>query len=236
MSLLHILLQITATATDTVAQTATTPAPPAQEEISLLMLLFKGGYVMIPILLLSVIAIYIFIERFLYISRAGRVDHHFMQTISQRLEQGDVKGAVSFCASYPYPIAKMLEKGLIRLGSSMRDIESAIEHTANVEINKMEKNMSYLAAVAAIAPMLGFLGTVIGMITAFYNMSVTNNISIGIIAGGIYQKMVTSASGLIVGIIAYTLYTILNNKIDRTVSTMETTTTDFLDMLYKPSI
>jgi biopolymer transport protein ExbB len=226
MSLLVTLLQIT----------AGTEVPPVTEEVSILGLLMKGGYVMIPILFLSVLSLYLFIERFLYISNAGKIDHSFLDRIQQKLSQGDVKGAIDTCSNQKTPVAHILSRGLIRLGSPVRDIENTIESTASVEVAKMEEKLSYISLIAAIAPMFGFLGTVIGMIKAFYNISVSDNISIGIIAGGIYEKMVTSASGLVVGIIAFIFYTILNNKIDQAVSNIEVVTTEFLDTLYKPSV
>ncbi len=206
----------------------------SEQGISLLDLLFKGGYVMIPILLLSVISVYLFIERYNYIKQTGKYDPYFLTHINQQLKDGNVNGAISYCDQSDYTIAKMLQKGLYRLGSPMRDIESAIEYMANVEIAKMEKNLSFLSAIAAIAPMLGFLGTVTGMIKSFYNISISDNISISIIAGGIYEKMVTSGAGLVVGIIAHVFYVYLNNMIDRTINDMEIKTIEFMDILHKP--
>ena len=231
MNLSFILLQITAST----APEATQPVT-GGDEMSLFDLLLKGGYVMIPIILLSVISLYLFVERYLYIKQAGKVDPYFLTNIKQKLKDGDVKSAIEYCDQTNYPIAKMLQKGLYRLGSPMRDIESAIEYMANVEIAKMEKNLSFLSAIAAIAPMLGFLGTVTGMIKSFYSISVADNISIGIIAGGIYEKMVTSGAGLVVGIIAHVFYTYLNNMIDRTINNMEMKTIEFMDILYKPQL
>lgn len=228
MSISFILLQIM---TDTTVAPVTT-----EEEISLLELLFKGGYVMIPILLLSVLSFYLFIERYMYIKKIGKDDPHFLTLINQQLREGNVKAAIEYCDKSEYTIAKMLQKGLYRLGSSMRDIESAIEYKANLEISRMEKNLSFLSAIAAIAPMLGFLGTVSGMIKSFHSISVTDNISISIIAGGIYEKMVTSGAGLVVGIIAHVFYVYLNNMIDRTISNMEVKTIEFMDILHKPQL
>ncbi|HVD99996.1 MAG TPA: MotA/TolQ/ExbB proton channel family protein [Cytophagaceae bacterium] len=231
MNLSFILLQIV---TDTTAAAA---APEATDKgISILELLFKGGYVMIPILLLSVLSVYFFIERYLYIKKTGKYDPYFLTHINQQLKEGNIKGAIEYCDQSDYTIAKMLQKGLYRLGSPMRDIESAIEYKANVEISKMEKNLSFLSAIAAIAPMLGFLGTVTGMIKSFHSISVTDNISISIIAGGIYEKMVTSGAGLVVGIIAHVFYVYLNNMIDRTINDMEMKTIEFMDILHKPQL
>jgi biopolymer transport protein ExbB len=189
------------------------------EEFSVLDLLGKGGYVMYPIGFLFAAAVFLFIERYLYIRKTA----------------GNVQGAINFCKATSYPIAKLLEKGLSRLGSPIRDIEAAIENKAKVEIYNMEKNLGILSAIARIAPMFGFLGTVTGMIRTFHNISISNKIDISTIAGGIYEKMVTSASGLIVGIIAYVLYTLLTTMIDRTINKMEITAIDFLDILHKPA-
>jgi biopolymer transport protein ExbB len=227
MSFLFTLLQITSAAEVPVA---------TEDQMSVLGLLMKGGYVMIPILLLSVLSLYLFIERFLFISSVGKIDRSFLDRIKQKLNQGDVKGALDNCASEKTPIAQILSKGLIRLGSPVRDIESALESAAGVQVARMEEKLPYLSLIAAIAPMFGFLGTVIGMLKAFYAISIADNISIGIIAGGIYEKMITSATGLIVGILAFVFYTILNSKVDTSVSNIEAETTDFLDTLYKPSV
>ncbi|HSZ24316.1 MAG TPA: MotA/TolQ/ExbB proton channel family protein [Cytophagaceae bacterium] len=229
MNSLFILLQIVSD-TSSSAQVVNV----SSQEISLLDLLLKGGYVMIPILLLSLISVYLFIERYLYIKKTGNIDPYFITNINRNLSDGNIQGAISYCNQSDFTIAKMLQKGLYRLGSPMRDIESAIEYMANVEIAKMEKNISFLSAIAAIAPMLGFLGTVTGMIKSFYAISISDNISISIIAGGIYEKMVTSGAGLVVGILAHVFSVYLNNMIDRTINDMEIKTIEFLDILYKP--
>lgn len=231
MNSLFVLLQIVTDTSSVGSQVST-----SGDELSLFNLLVKGGYVMIPILFLSVISVYLFVERYLYIKKSGRLDSYFLTHIDQQLKEGNIKGAIAYCDKSDYTIAKMLQKGLYRLGSPMRDIESAIEYMANVEIAKMEKNLSFLSAIAAIAPMLGFLGTVTGMIKSFHSISITDNISISIIAGGIYEKMVTSGAGLVVGIIAHILYVYLNNMIDRTITDMEMKTIEFMDILHKPQI
>jgi len=198
------------------------------EEFSVLDLLGKGGYVMYPIGFLFAAAVFLFIERYLYIRKTAKLDENFLHTINDMLQAGNVQGAINFCKATSYPIAKLLEKGLSRLGSPIRDIEAAIENKAKVEIYNMEKNLGILSAIA-------FLGTVTGMIRTFHNISISNKIDISTIAGGIYEKMVTSASGLIVGIIAYVLYTLLTTMIDRTINKMEITAIDFLDILHKPA-
>jgi biopolymer transport protein ExbB len=224
-----ILLQITQTASNPQSGVAASP-----EGLSAFTLIMKGGFVMIPIFILSFTALFIFFERLFYISSAGKLDANFLGEIREKLYSGNVKGAMEFCSKSKYPIARLLEKGLNRLGSPVADIERAIENTARVEIYKMEKNLMILGAIAAIAPMFGFLGTVLGMIKAFYSISTQDNISIGAIADSMYGKMVTSAAGLIVGVVAHMLYTYLTNMIDRVTHKMEVTAIDFLDILHKP--
>lgn len=230
MQFASMLLQIT----QTVGTQSGIAAPPSPDGLSAFDLIMKGGFVMIPIFILSFLALFIFIERLLYIRKAGKLDANFLNEIREKLYSGNVKGAMDFCSKSAYPIARLLEKGLGRLGSPVADIERAIENTAKVEIYKMEKNLTILGAVAAIAPMFGFLGTVLGMIKAFYSISTQDNISIGAIADSMYGKMVTSAAGLIVGVVAHMLYTYLANMIDRVTHKMEVVAIDFLDILHKP--
>ncbi|MEJ8755571.1 MotA/TolQ/ExbB proton channel family protein [Pontibacter sp. H259] len=208
-------------------------ATPAAAEISIFSMLEKGGLIMIPLAFLSLTAVYLFTERFLYIRSAGKTDQRLLNNIADNLSKYNVDGALASCKMSSTPIARILEKGISRVGSPMRDLESAMESMARVEITHMEKNLGILGAIATIAPMLGFLSTVTGMIRTFFNISLYKNISIDIIAGGIYEKMITSATGLVVGIIAYILYTLLNNMIERTISRMELTSINFLDLLNK---
>ena len=191
----------------------------AQEEFTILSLLEKGGYVMYPILFLFSVAIFLFIERYLYIRKTTKIDENFLHNINELLLAGNIQAAITYCKNSKFPIANMLERGLGRLGSPIREIESAIENKAKLEIYNMEKN----------------LGTVTGMIRTFHNISTSNKIEISTIASGIYEKMVTSASGLIVGIIAYVLYTLLMTMIDRSINKMEIVAMDFIDLLHKPA-
>jgi len=207
----------------------------AQEDFSLLHILMMGGPIMIPILLLSIAALAIFIERFLYIKNAGKTDDRMLESIKDKIKEGKLDDAKAICARSTGVTARVFEKALNRLGSPVRDIESIMESVSNIEVNRMEKNLPLLSAIAAIAPMFGFLGTVAGMIKSFYAISIASNISIGIIAGGIYEKMITSASGLVVGVIAYMMYTYLNHRIDSVIATLEDNSVDFLDTLYKPA-
>ncbi len=207
----------------------------SQEEFTVLSLLEKGGYVMYPILFLFSVALFLFIERYLYIRKTTKIDENFLHNINELLVAGNIQGAVAYCKNSKFPIANMLERGLGRLGSPIREIESAIENKAKLEIYNMEKNLGLLSSIARIAPMFGFLGTVTGMIRTFHNISTSNKIEISTIASGIYEKMVTSASGLIVGIIAYVMYTLLTTLIDRSINKMEIVAMDFIDLLHKPA-
>lgn len=205
------------------------------EEFTVLSLLEKGGYVMYPILFLFTIALFLFIERYLYIRKTSRIDENFLHNINELLLAGNIQGAITYCKNSKFPIANLLERGLGRLGSPIREIEGAIENKAKLEIYNMEKNLGILSSIARIAPMFGFLGTVTGMIRTFHNISTSNKIEISTIASGIYEKMVTSASGLIVGIIAYVMYTLLTTMIDRSINKMEIVAMDFIDLLHKPA-
>lgn len=234
-ALLSILLQAETMVADTLGSAITTTTK-VGEDLTILGLLEKGGWVMIPIFVLFFIALFLFIERYLYISKTSKLDSTFLYTIKEMLYKGDVNGAMNYSKASSFPIAKLLEKGLSRIGSPIRDIETAIENTARVEIYNMEKNLGILSSIAKIAPMFGFLGTVSGMIRTFHDIATANKIDISTIASGIYEKMVTSATGLMVGIIAYFFYTILTTMIDRTVNKMEVTAIDFLDILHKPAV
>jgi biopolymer transport protein ExbB len=190
---------------------------------------------MYPILFLFTVALFLFIERYLYIRKTSRIDENFLHNINELLLAGNIQGAITYCKNSKFPIANLLERGLGRLGSPIREIEGAIENKAKLEIYNMEKNLGILSSIARIAPMFGFLGTVTGMIRTFHNISTSNKIEISTIASGIYEKMVTSASGLIVGIIAYVMYTLLTTMIDRSINKMEIVAMDFIDLLHKPA-
>ena len=180
-------------------------------------------------------SVYLFLERYFYIQKTSKMDGNFLYTIREMLFNGNIKGAIDYCKMSQMPIARLLEKGLNRIGQPIRDIEGAIENTARVEIYNMEKNTDLLGAIAAIAPMFGFLGTVAGLILTLHDIAARNDVNIGIISAGIYQKMITSATGLIVGILAHIFYTILMSMINRSINKMEVTAIDFMDILYKPA-
>jgi len=225
------LLQIV---TDTTHSVAVGVAA-SQQKLSLLDLILKGGWVMIPLGILSVIAVYLMVEKYIMISRASRVDPGFMANIRSMLLDGKLDAALRLCQSTNTPIARLLEKGIKRLGKPVKEIESAVENTGKLEIYKLEKNLSYLGIIAGIAPMFGFVGTISGVIKIFYNISLADNISIGLIAGGLYEKMITSATGLVVGIIAHIGFHYLNAMIDRVSFQLESTTVEFIDLIQEPT-
>ncbi len=225
MTLLQIVAD-TSAAAQNVAQ---------QQSLTLFDLMRKGGWVMVPLGILSVIAVYLIVERYIVISRAGKVDPSFMSNIKNMLLSGKTEAALSLCKSTNTPIARLLEKGIKRLGKPVKEIESAVENTGKLEIYKLEKNLSYLGIIAGIAPMFGFVGTIAGVIRIFYDISLHNDISIGLIAGGLYQKMITSATGLIVGIVAHIGFHYLNTMIDRVSFQLESTTVEFIDLIQEPT-
>ncbi|MCD6112541.1 MAG: MotA/TolQ/ExbB proton channel family protein [Bacteroidales bacterium] len=196
----------------------------------------KGGWIMLVLAILSVIAIYIFIERYLTIKKASKEDVNFMNNINDFIHNGRVDSAFSMCKNLQSPISRMIEKGLKRIGRPLNDINAAIENQGKLEIARMEKNIAGLATIAGVAPMIGFLGTVIGMVRAFYDMSMAgNNIDIHTLSSGIYQAMVTTIAGLIVGIVAYVCYNILVAKVEKLVFLLEARSTEFMDILHEPA-
>ncbi len=196
----------------------------------------SGGWIMIPLALLSIISIYIFFERYFAIKRASKVDDTFMNRIKDYIHDGKIDSALSLCQSQDSPIARMIEKGITRIGRPLNDVNMAIENVGNLEISKMEKGLSVLATVAGGAPMIGFLGTVIGMIRAFFDMAnAGNNIDVSLLSSGIYTAMVTTVTGLIIGIIAYFAYNYLVTRVDKVVHNMQAHALEFLDLLNEPA-
>ncbi len=212
-------------------------APVAQEaQLSLIDLAVKGGWLMIVLLLLSIIAIYIFGNKWWLIRKAGKIDRNFMKDIRDMIHDGKIKSAIALCQKYDSPIARLVEKGIERIGRPLPDIQAAVENMGNVEVARLEKNLPMLATISGGAPMIGFLGTVTGMINAFFKMSTAgNNIDITLLSGGIYEAMVTTVGGLFVGIIAYFGYNFLTSQISNLVFKMERTTIEFIDMLHEPA-
>ncbi|MBQ0043395.1 MAG: MotA/TolQ/ExbB proton channel family protein [Bacteroidales bacterium] len=222
---------------DTLATAAAAEAVPQQElTLSLIDMCTKGGWLMIVLLLLSVIAIYLFAKKFWMIRRAANVDKKFLQEVRDLIHEGKIKAATKRCEEYDSPVARLVEKGIERIGRPLSDIQTAVENTANVEVQRLEKGLPYLAMISGGAPMIGFLGTVTGMIKAFFNMAQAgNNIDIALLSSGIYQAMVTTVGGLAVGIIAYFAYNYLTAKVSDVVFQMENSTIEFMDMLNEPA-
>lgn len=190
---------------------------------------------MVPILLLSIIAVYIFVERLLTIRKASQTPDEFMDKIRNMVVSGDINGAKLLCAQNDTPIAKMIEKGISRVGSAMKNIEVSIENVGKIEIYKLEKNLSFLATISGAAPMLGFLGTVLGMIQAFIAIAQEEgSVSPKILSAGIYEAMITTAAGLFVGILAYLGYNYLVNRVQKLIHRMEYNSIDFIDLLQEP--
>lgn len=199
-------------------------------------LVVKGGWIMAIIGLLSVVAFYIFFERFFVIGRASKQDKNFMNNIRKYIHDGKLESARALCVTNNSPIGRMIDKGLSRIGKPLNDINAAIENVGKLEVSRLEKNVAGLATIAGAAPMLGFLGTVIGMIRAFYDMSMAgNNINIELLSRGIYQAMITTVGGLIVGIIAYIFYNVLVARIQKVVYKLEITASEFMDVLHEPA-
>jgi biopolymer transport protein ExbB len=195
----------------------------------------KGGWIMIPIVILSIVAVYIFIERYFAIKKASQTDVNFMNKIKDYIHDDKLESAMALCQSTDSPVARMIEKGLQRIGRPLNDINAAIENVGNLEISKLEKSLPTLATAAGAAPMIGFLGTVMGMIRAFYDMAnAGNNIDVALLSNGIYTAMVTTVAGLMVGIVAYLAYNILVAKIEKVIFQLEANTSEFMDLLYEP--
>ena len=218
--------------------TALTSAAPASQEMnfSLIDMAIKGGWLMIVLLILSIMAIYIFGNKWWMIRKAGKIDKNFMKDIHDMIHDGKIKSALALCQRYDSPIARLVEKGIERIGRPLPDIQAAVENMGNVEVARLEKGLPMLATISGGAPMIGFLGTVSGMIEAFFRMSTAgNNIDITLLSGGIYEAMVTTVGGLFVGIIAYFGYNFLTSQISNLVFKMERTTIEFIDMLQEPA-
>ncbi|MFT3738599.1 MAG: MotA/TolQ/ExbB proton channel family protein [Breznakibacter sp.] len=202
--------------------------------MSILSLLEKGGWMMIPILLLSLMAVAIFIERYLTIKKASRTEKDFINRIRDYITDGKLESAQKMCENSQQPSARMIEKGIRRIGRSVKEIEESIEIVGKFEVYRLERYLPVLGVIAGIAPMFGFVGTVMGVIKIFYNISLADNISIGLIAGGLYEKMVSTASGLIVGIVAFIAYHWLNTMVEKVVHQMEFDAMSFIDILQEP--
>ena len=214
---------------------AATAATPVVKELSVWDLCVKGGLIMIPLALLSLICIYVFVERWIVIRRAAAGDDTFMSRIKDYIHEGAIESALLVCNNANSPYGRLIAKGISRIGRPMNDVLVAIENTGNIEIARLEKGLPWLATTAAGAPMLGFLGTVIGMVEAFFNLaSAGTSANIDVLAGGIYEALVTTVAGLVVGIIALFAYNYLVACINRVMNNLESKTMEFMDLLNEP--
>ena len=229
MNLHHLLLQ------DVQLPTDTTAVEPAGVMSIIQNSGFLGMAIVFVILLLSIYAIYILVERYMTIQKAADIDQNFMVNIRTSVQSGNIEAARALCANTDSPIARMLEKGLMRIGKPLKDINAAIDTVGDLEVIKLEKNLANLATISGAAPMIGFFGTVTGMISAFYEMSTQENITPDVLAGGIYQALITTAFGLFIGILAFVGYNLLVANVEKVVFQMERTTTEFMDLLQEPS-
>ena len=226
-----LFLQITST-----LETEGNPVPEMASQ-SAMDILISGGligiFIYVVLLILSIIAVYIFFERYSAINRSGKIDQHFMNNIRSNVAAGNIAAARALCQATDSPVSRLVEKGLQRIGKPLRDIDAAVENAGNLEVFRLEKNLSSLASIAGAAPMVGFFGTVTGMILAFYNMASQESVTPSLLAGGIYQALLTTAFGLAIGIFAFVGYNLLVSKVDKVIYMMERTTTEFMDMLHE---
>ena len=235
MKILSVLLQISTPVDNPLELTTTIISTEAQ--MNVIDLAIKGGWIMLVLLVLSLIATFVFIERLMVIRQAGKQDESFMSRIKDYIHDGKVDSALNLCQSTNSPTARMISKGITRLGRPTSDVLATVENAGNIEVAKLEKGFPIIATIAGGAPMVGFLGTVTGMISSFYAMAnAGTNVDITMLSGGIYEALVTTVGGLVVGIIAMFAYNYLVSKVSNVVNRLETSTMDFMDLLNEPSI
>lgn len=215
-------------------QTIETSPQITETKISLITMIAKGGPIMYPLALLLLISIYILLERLLVLGKASKINKELLQSIKEMINTGNLSNAISMCKNINTPESTMLEQGISRIGQPITEIRTAMDKSGANEISKLEKNLNVLNIIGRIAPMFGFIGTIIGVITIFYDISLAKTVEIDVISKGLYQKMVTSAGGLVVGVIAFVCYHWLNSRIDKLANRMEETQIKFLDILNEP--
>ena len=215
-------------------QTIETSPQITETKISLITMIAKGGPIMYPLALLLLISIYILVERLLVLGKASKTNKELLQSIKEMINTGNLSNAISMCKNINTPESTMLEQGISRIGQPITEIRTAMDKSGANEIGKLEKNLNVLNIIGRIAPMFGFIGTIIGVITIFYDISLAKTVEIEVISKGLYQKMVTSAGGLVVGVIAFVCYHWLNSRIDKLANRMEDTQIKFLDILNEP--
>jgi biopolymer transport protein ExbB len=232
---IFFFLQAPVDTANKIANALNTTAGSSVSEMKLFDLIKEGGVLMIPLAFLLALAIFFFFERLIAINKASKVDDNFMNIIRDHVVSGNVSAARALAKNTNNPVAKMIDKGLQRIGKKIDEIEKSMENVGKLEVYKMERNLSMLSLVYGIAPMFGFLGTIFGMLQLFYNINQTGEFTPSAIAGGIYTKMVTSAAGLIIGLLAYVGYNFLNAQINKNINRMESATAEFLDILQEPT-
>lgn len=208
---------------------------PEETHISVGEMLLMGGWLMVPLVLLFLITIFIFFERWIAIRRASNVEGNFMNIIRDHIVTGNVTAARSFARNTNNPVARIIDKGIQRIGKPIDNIEKSMENVGKLELYNLEKNLSILSLNAGIAPMFGFLGTIFGMFQLFYNLAATGDFTIQTMASGIYTKMITSATGLIIGLLAYIAHNFLTTQVDKTAYKMEAASAEFIDILQEPT-
>jgi biopolymer transport protein ExbB len=206
-----------------------------QNGVSLGEMLTMGGFLMLPLALLFLITVYVFFERLIAIRKASKIDDNFMNIIRDHIVSGNVTAARSFAKNTNNPVARIIDKGIQRIGKPIDNIEKSMENVGKLELYRMERNLSILSLIAGIAPMFGFLGTIVGMFKLFYNLASTGDFTIQTMANGIYTKMITSASGLIIGLLAYIAHSYLSTQVDKTANKMEASSSEFIDVLQEPT-
>jgi biopolymer transport protein ExbB len=222
-------------ALDTATKVASNTDINKDGNISLGELLTLGGWIMLPLGVLFVVTIFVFFERVIAIRKASKIEGNFMNIIRDHIVSGNVTAARSFAKNTNNPVARIIDKGIQRLGKPIENIERSMENVGKLELYHMERNLSVLSLIAGIAPMFGFLGTIVGMFSLFYNLASTGDFTIQTMANGIYTKMITSATGLIIGLLAYIAHNFLSTQVDKTANKMEAASAEFIDVLQEPT-
>lgn len=230
---MNIFLLQVQNAVDTLSKATTTPVTP--QEMHLIDLLFKGGWIMLPLLLLSIATVFVFVERWMAIQKATKTDDNFMNIIRDNILSGNVTAARNFAKNTNNPVGRIIDKGLQRIGKPIDSIENSMENVAQLEMYKLERNVNILSVISKVAPIFGFVGTLVGLMQLFFNINATGEYELSTIAGGIYTKLITSITGLVIGLIAYLLHNILHTQVEKALNKMEASAADFLDVLQEPT-
>ena len=220
-------------AVDSITKAASTPV--TAKEMHVIDLIMQGGWLMIPLLILSVATVFVFVERWMAIKKATQVDDNFMNIIRDNILSGNVTAARNFARNTINPVGRMIDKGLQRIGKPIDSIENSMENVAQLEMYKLERNVNILSVISKVAPIFGFVGTLVGLMQLFFNINATGEYELSTIAGGIYTKLITSISGLVIGLIAYLFHNILHTQVEKAANKMEASAADFLDVLQEPT-